>query len=304
MRVLITGGTGQLGMALQRVCVAAGDDVNSLGSAQCNVADRETVLQVVGAWQPTVILHCGAWTDVDGCEQNPEKAMLINAWGSRNVAEAAAHVGARVIGVSTDYVFDGKGAGAAAQAEAGFGRPYNEWDDTNPINEYGRSKLAGEWELLNRLGGDACVVRTAWVCGADGKNFLRTMLRLADEGLAAASPLNVVNDQHGSPTFTDDLAIVLRELAIRRVSGVFHASNPGRTTWHGFAEAIFAMSGHDASRVHAVSSAEMLASRPAPRPGFSLLGSVARDALGLNPMAEWPEALERTLRSMGRFAGA
>ncbi len=191
----------------------------------------------------------------------------------------------------------GNGAG-------GHGRPYNEWDDTNPINEYGRSKLAGERELLGRLAGDACVVRTAWVCGAEGKNFLRTMLRLADEGHAQASTINVVDDQHGSPTFTDDLAAVLRELAVRRVSGVFHASNPGRTTWHGFAQAIFAMAGHDPSRVLAVSSAEMLAARPAPRPGFSLLGSVARDALGLQPMAQWPDALERTLRTMGRFAGA
>ncbi len=298
MRVLITGGTGQLGLALQRTCMAAGDEVNSLGSAQCSVADREAVLQVVGAWRPTVIMHCGAWTDVDGCEQNPEHAMLVNAWGSRNVAEAAAQVGARVVGVSTDYVFDGRGAGPAG------GRPYNEWDETNPLNEYGRSKLAGERELIDRLGGDACIVRTAWVCGAEGKNFLRTMLRVADEGAAEARPVTVVDDQHGSPTFTDDLAAVLRELAVRRVGGVFHVSNPGRTTWHGFAAAIFAMSGHNPDRVKPVSSADLLPVRPAPRPGFSLLGSVARDALGLHPLAEWQVALERTLRTMGRFAGA
>jgi dTDP-4-dehydrorhamnose reductase len=297
MRVLITGGTGQLGLALSRECQAAGDTVNALGSAECDVSDRELVLQLVGAWRPDVILHCAAWTDVDGCELDPVRAMRVNAWGSRNVAEAASLIGARVVGVSTDYVFDGLGAGPEG------GRPYHEWDQTNPLNEYGRSKLAGERELVDRLGGDACVVRTAWVCSADGKNFLKTMLRVADQGAAERTPVTVVNDQHGSPTFTDDLAVVIRALAIRRVSGMYHASNPGHTTWHGFAAKIFELSGHDPSRVVAVSSSELLPARPAARPTFSLLGSVARDSLGLTPMPDWSVSLERTLRSMDLFAG-
>ena len=293
MRVLITGGSGQLGLALTRVCAAAGDEVNALASADCDVSDREAVLQLVGAWRPSVIMHSGAWTDVDGCELDSERAMRVNAWGCRNVAEAADFVGARVVGVSTDYVFDGRGPVG--------GRAYHEWDATAPINEYGRSKLAGERELLGRLGGDACVVRTAWVCGPEGKNFLLTMLRLAEQGKSEGSPVSVVTDQHGAPTFTDDLARVLRELAVRRVGGVFHASNAGRTTWHEFASAIFTMAGYDATRVLPIASSELLPARPAARPAFSVLGSVARDALGLVPMDAWSVALERTLRDMGRF---
>jgi dTDP-4-dehydrorhamnose reductase len=298
MRVLITGGTGQLGLALARECESHSDTVLSAGSEQLDISDREMVLQAVGAWRPEVIIHCGAWTDVDGCERDPSKAMRVNAWGSRNVAEAAANVGARVVGVSTDYVFDGRGGGPAG------GLGYTEWDPTNPINVYGRSKFAGERELLDRLGGDACVVRTAWVCGPDGKNFLKTMLRVADAGAAENSPVTVVDDQHGSPTFTDELARVLRELAVQRVSGVFHASNSGSTTWHGFAQKIFLATGHNGDRVKPVSSADLLPTRPAERPAYSLLDSIALDGLGLRPMDDWQVALERNLRAMERFTGA
>jgi dTDP-4-dehydrorhamnose reductase len=297
MRVLVTGGTGQLGIAVAKECEINNDTVLCAGSAELDVSNRELVLQVFGAWRPEVIIHCGAWTDVDGCETDVAKAMRINAWGSRNVAEAAANVGARVVAVSTDYVFDGLGAGPAG------GEAYHEWDETNPLNAYGRSKLAGEREVLSRLGGDGCVVRTAWVCSPDGKNFLKTMLRVADAGAAENSPVTVVDDQHGSPTFTDDLARVLRELAVRRVSGVYHAANKGPTTWHGFAKAIFAASGHDAARVVPIKSADLLPARPAARPAYSLLDSLALDALGLRPMDDWSVALERNLRTMDRFSG-
>ncbi len=298
MRVLVTGGTGQLGLAVAKECESNQDTVLSAGSLQLDVSNREQVLQVAGAWRPEVIVHCGAWTDVDGCETDVVKGMRINAWGSRNIAEAAELVGARVVAVSTDYVFDGKGGGPTG------GQAYNEWDEPNPINAYGRSKLAGEREIMGRLGGDACVVRTAWVCSPDGKNFLKTMLRVADAGAETNGVVTVVDDQHGSPTFTDDLARVLRELAVRRVAGVYHAANRGPTTWHGFAAAIFAMSGHDASRVVAVKSDELLPIRPAPRPAYSLLDSVALDSLGLREMDPWPVALERNLRNMSRFVGA
>jgi dTDP-4-dehydrorhamnose reductase len=296
MRVLITGGTGQLGIALTRECAAHADDVLALGSSELDVSNREQVLQVMGAWRPEVVIHSGAWTDVDGCETDPTRAMRINAWGSRNVAEAADNVQARVVAVSTDYVFDGLGGGSTG------GGAYHEWDVPNPISHYGRSKLAGERELLGSLGQRACVVRTAWVCGPDGKNFLKTMLRVADQGADAAAPVTVVNDQHGSPTFTDDLARVLRELAIRRVGGVFHASNRGPTTWFAFAQEIFRGSGHDVDRVQPVASADLLPKRPAPRPSYSLLDSLALDSLGLTPMDPWQVALERNLRTLERFA--
>jgi dTDP-4-dehydrorhamnose reductase len=294
MRMLVTGGTGQLGQAMVREAERHGDTVLAAGSSELNLANREQVLQVVGAFRPEAIIHGGAWTDVDGCELDSRRAFLINAWGSRVVAEAAELVGARVVGVSTDYVFDGNGGGPAG------GEAYTEWDQPDPLNVYGRSKLAGERELLERLGGSACVVRTAWVCGPDGKNFLKTMLRLADEGAAEAKAVSVVNDQHGSPTFTDDLARVLRELAVRRVSGVFHASNQGPTTWWEFAAEIFRIAGHDPGRVLPVSTAELLPARPAARPAFSLLDSVARDALGLASMPDWRASLKTALTALGR----
>jgi dTDP-4-dehydrorhamnose reductase len=294
MRVLVTGGSGQLGLALGRTLERHGDDSLILGSTQLDVSDRELVLQVVGAYRPEVIIHGGAWTDVDGCETDPIRAFRVNAWGSRVIGEAAELVGARVVGVSTDYVFDGRGGGATG------GLAYHEWDATSPLNQYGRSKLAGEQELLDRLGGHACVARTAWVCGPDGKNFLKTMLRLADQGAADNTTITVVNDQHGSPTFTDDLAAALRELAVKRAAGVFHVSNPGATTWFDFAAEIFRRAGHNPDRVLPVSTDELLPKRPAPRPAFSLLGSVARDAFGLTPLPEWPVSLGRTLQIMGR----
>jgi dTDP-4-dehydrorhamnose reductase len=295
MRVLITGGTGQLGMAVADVCLQAGDEVLSPGHSDLDVANREQVLQVTGAWRPEVVIHCAAWTNVDGCEQEPRKAMQANAWGSRVVAEAADIV-ARVVAVSTDYVFNGKGSGLNG------GLAYTEWDTPDPLNEYGRSKLAGEREVMERLGARGCVVRTAWVCGPDGNNFLKTMLRLADHGADERKTISVVDDQHGSPTFTLDLARVLRELAVRRASGVFHASNPGPTTWHEFAQQIFERSGHDAGRVLPVSTEELLPKRPAPRPAFSLLDSVALDGFGVPRMRDWHEALDDTLRGMGRLS--
>jgi dTDP-4-dehydrorhamnose reductase len=294
MRMLVTGGTGQLGQAMVREAQRHGDTVLAVGSSQLNLAQREQVLQVVGAFRPDVIIHGGAWTDVDGCELDSRKAFLLNAWGSRAVAEAADLVGARVVGISTDYVFSGKGGGPTG------GQAYTEWDQTDPLNVYGQSKLAGERELLDRLGGAACVVRTAWVCGPDGKNFLKTMLRLADDGAAETKPVSVVNDQRGSPTFTDDLARVVRELAVRRVSGVFHASNQGPTTWWEFAAEIFRRAGHDPGRVLPVSTQELLPQRPAARPAFSLLDSVARDALGLAQMPDWRTSLGQALLALGR----
>jgi dTDP-4-dehydrorhamnose reductase len=296
MRVLITGGTGQLGIALTRECAQHSDDVLAAGSADLDVANREQVFQVMGAWRPEVVIHAGAWTDVDGAEADPIRAMRINAWGCRSIAEAADLVGARVVAVSTDYVFDGKGSGPHG------GGAYHEWDTPNPINMYGKSKYAGEREVLDCLGQRGCVVRTAWVCGPDGKNFLKTMLRVADQGVENGSPVTVVNDQHGSPTFTDDLARVLRELAIRRVGGVFHAANRGPTTWYDFARAIFRDSGHDANRVQPVLSTDLQPQRPAPRPAYSLLDSVALDALGLAPMDHWEVALTRNLQALERFA--
>lgn len=298
MRVLVTGGNGQLGQELNRVLTAAGDDVLAVGHSELDIADREAVLQMVGVWRPETIIHAAAWTNVDGCETEPERAFVVNSWGSRNVAEGARLVGARVVAVSTDYVFDGAGTGPSG------GGAYSEWDAPNPVSAYGRSKLGGEREVLDLLGPDAAIVRTAWVCSAHGKNFMNTMIRLAQQGHESGSPITVVNDQHGSPTFTADLATALRSIAVHRLSGVFHAANSGPTTWFDFAKAIFAATGHDAERVVPVSTEELLPKRPAPRPAYSLLHGVALNAAGIGPLPTWQVSLDDTLDGMGLLAAA
>ena len=285
MRVLVTGAHGQLGREMTRVCAAAGDDVVALGREALDVGDREQVMQQLGAVRPQVVLHAAAWTDVDGCETNPTRAYEINAMGSRHVAEAAALVGARVVGVSTDYVFDGAGSGACG------GGAYNEWDATGPISHYGRSKLGGEQELLDILGPSATVVRTSWVCGEHGSNFVKTMLRLARDGAAASKVVTVVDDQHGTPTFTADLAGTIRALAVSRLPGRFHVSNGGPTTWYEVARAVFAAAGEDAARVHPVTTAELLPARPAPRPAYSVLDNGALRACGIAALPHWQERL-------------
>jgi dTDP-4-dehydrorhamnose reductase len=241
-----------------------------------------------------VVLHTAAWTNVDGCETDPDRAYLVNAMGTRNVAEAARLVGARVVGVSTDYVFDGRGTGPSG------GGAYNEWDATGPISHYGRSKLGGEHELIDLLGPDATVVRTSWVCGEHGSNFVKTMLRLAVEGAGEQRPVTVVDDQHGTPTFTPDLAATIRLLALHRMPGRFHVSNAGPTTWFEVARAVFAAAGQPPERVRPVTTAQLLPARPAPRPAWSVLDNAGLRAVGLPALGDWHEPLERlvaTLRS-------
>jgi dTDP-4-dehydrorhamnose reductase len=293
MRVLITGGSGQLGTDLVRVFGDAGDHAVGYSHADLDVADRENVLQVVGAFRPDAVIHAGAWTNVDGCETEPERAYAANAMGSRHVAEAAALVQARVVYVSTDYVFDGRGTGPNG------GGAYTEWDATGPISHYGRSKLGGEAEVQSLLGPAATVVRTSWVCGPHGNNFVKTMLRLAREGADAAKTITVVDDQRGCPTFTGDLAVALRRLAVSRLPGVFHVSNAGPVTWCDFAKAIFAVSGHDADRVVPIPTSELHPVRPAQRPAVSVLDNAAWRAVGLAPLRPWQEALEESMRVLG-----
>jgi dTDP-4-dehydrorhamnose reductase len=294
MRALITGGNGQLGVDLHRHLEASGDDVIAVGHSDLDVADRDAVLQCVGAVEPDVVYHLAAWTNVDGCETDPQRAYLVNAMGSRFVAEGARLVAARVVSVSTDYVFDGSGPeGLGSSAKQ---RGYTEWDATGPISHYGRSKLGGENETLTLLGPDAAVVRTGWVCGVNGANFVKTMLRLAnDPGRAAVT---VVDDQRGCPTFTTDLAATLRRIAVNRLGGLFHASNSGPITWCEFAKAIFTAGGFDPGRVVAIPSADLLPVRPAPRPSFSVLDNAALRAVGFPEMAHWEGALANTVSAL------
>ncbi len=256
MRVLITGAAGQLGVDLVVECERRGDDVIGLDRAGLDIADRSAVLGTVTTLRPDVIVNTAAWTAVDACEGDPDRAFRVNALGPRWMREAAAQVGAHLVQISTDYVFDGT-----------LDRPYREWDRPNPTSVYGASKLAGEREA----GPDATIVRTSWVCGANGNNMVKTILRLVEE----QSSLSFVDDQRGCPTFTADLAPLVRRLALERRSGVHHVTNQGDVSWYEFVREIVAETGRDPSMVHPISTDDLEPPRPAPRPANSVLDNAA-----------------------------
>lgn len=279
MRVLVTGAGGQLGHELVATFSTAGDEVVACTRTDLDVGDRDRVLQVIGAARPDAVVHAGAWTDVDGCERDPDRAWRVNALGSRHVSEAARLVGARVCYVSTDYVFDGTAT-----------RPYVEWDTPNPLSVYGRSKLGGE----AALGPDDTVVRTSWVCGRQGKNFVRTIVTRARDG----HELKVVDDQHGCPSFCDDLAVAIRRLVVSRRPGLFHVTNQGATTWFAFARDAVAAAGLDPALVRPISTPELDPPRPAPRPAYAVLDNAALRLSGLPLLPDHHEPLERLVKEI------
>ncbi len=283
MRALVTGAGGQLGSDLHRVLAEAGDDVVAADRSRLDVTSRDQVLGVVLALRPEVVFHCAAWTDVDGCESDPERALLVNALASRHVAEACRLAGSHLVVVSTDYVF----AGTAS-------RPYVEWDDPDPRSAYGRSKLAGEREVAAGCPG-AAVVRTSWLSGASGHNIVRTVLRLAAD---PHPELLFVDDQVGRPTFTSDLAPLLRRLGVARLPGTFHATNEGTTSWYGFACEVLAAAGHDPRRVRPIATADLVPPRPAPRPAYSVLDGPALRGLGIDPLPDFRDPLARLVKEL------
>jgi dTDP-4-dehydrorhamnose reductase len=245
-----------------------------------DLVDRAAVRDAVDGFRPDLVLHGGAYTAVDACETDPDTAFAVNALGTRHVAEAAAATGAHLVYVSTDYVFDGEAT-----------RPYVEWDAPSPRSVYGRSKLGGEHEVRAISGARGTVVRTAWVSGAHGANMVKTALRLASA--SSDGVLRFVDDQHGCPTFTADLARAVVRLGVDRRPGTFHVTNQGETTWFGFVRAALAAAGHDPDRVEPISTAELDPPRPAPRPSNSRLDNAAVRLSGLPPMPPWEDALAR-----------
>ena len=279
MKVLITGAGGQLGHDLVRTCTEAGDDVIACDRSSLDLADRDSVAQAITGTAPDVVVNAGAWTAVDDCESDPDRAWRTNALGVRWVADAARRVGAHVVQVSTDYVFDGTKPA-----------PYVEWDDPNPQSAYGRSKRGGELEVDP----SSAVVRTAWVCGAHGANMVKTVLRLADR-----PELAFVDDQHGCPSFTADLAVAIRRLAVARVPGTYHVTNQGDTTWFGFVRDILERSGNDPAKVRPITTAELDPPRPAPRPANSVLDNAALRLGGFPLLPHYRESLDRLLQELG-----
>ncbi len=282
MRVLITGAGGQLGQDL----VAAFEpdwDVVAAPRQELDVTDRDQVLGAITALAPDAVVHAAAWTAVDACEGDPDRAYAVNALGSRHVADGCRRAGAYLCAVSTDYVFDGTAPG-----------PYREWDQTNPRSVYGRSKLAGEQEVLGGVPG-AAVVRTSWLCGAGGPNFVKTMLRLA---AASRDEVRVVDDQHGCPTFTADLASMVRRLVAGRLPGLWHVTNQGATTWWGLARAVFDAAGFDAGRVVPIATADLDPPRPAARPANSVLDNAALRLSGIPLLPDHDEPLRRLVKEL------
>ncbi len=282
MRVLVTGAGGQLGRATHMACEAAGDDVFGLARAQLDVGDRDAVLGTITSLRPDAVIHCAAWTAVDACESDPARAFADNALAVRWVAEACHRTGAHLVHLSTDYVFDGEKPS-----------PYHEWDQPNPQSVYGASKLAGERETLG-LGASAAIVRTSWVCGEDGNNMVKTILRLASE----RDQLAFVDDQIGHPSICADVAPMLRRLAVDRRSGVHHVTNQGAVSWFDFARTVVQAMGKSPEMVQPISSADLQPARPAPRPANSVLDNVVLRRGGLQLLPDHRESVAKLVHSL------
>jgi dTDP-4-dehydrorhamnose reductase len=297
--VLVTGAGGQLGQDLVAGLSGAVPDGGLSGdprtgrlgerpavevvagsSAALDVTRREEVLEVFYALRPEVVIHAAAFTAVDACEIDPDRAFAVNAIGTRNVAEGARRYGSQLVLISTDYVFDGTAS-----------RPYVEWDLPNPMSVYGLSKLGAEREA----GPEATIVRTSWVSGAHGRNFVRTVLELASD---PARALRFVDDQRGKPTFTADLSGAILGLVDSGLRGIFHLTNDGEASWFDLAQAVLAAAGQDPARVQPISTGELDPPRPARRPANSVLDNAAMRLLGLPALPRWEDALGRLVAAL------
>ncbi|MGD9727576.1 MAG: dTDP-4-dehydrorhamnose reductase [Nitrospiraceae bacterium] len=268
MRVVITGAGGQLGYELRRALAA--QELILLDLPTFDLTQPSCGRRIIEA-APDVVIHAGAYTDVDGAEREPARAMAINAEGTVRVAQAADQVGARLLYISTDYVFDGW-----------KNSPYEETDSPSPINQYGRSKLAGEQAVLAGCR-NALIIRTAWLYGGEGKNFVKTIVALANE----RPVLRVVADQRGCPTRAEDLAGAMAVLIQSELRGILHVTNEGACSWHEFACEIVKLSGKQAA-VEPITTDQ--AGRLAARPAYSVLSAEQRRRHGIG-MPHWKEAL-------------
>jgi dTDP-4-dehydrorhamnose reductase len=282
-RVLVTGAGGQVGADTVAALQADGHrEVRGTTHADLDLAERDQVEQVVAEYLPDAIVNCAAITDVDRCEREPERAFAVNALGVRHLAAAARRIGAHVVQVSTDYVFDGTA-----------GRPYDEWDAVNPISEYARSKLGGELEVA-RHAGSWTIARTAWVFGRQGHDFVQLVF---DAAADADRGIRFVDDQTGSPTYAPDLAAMLVRLAVERRDGIFHVVNAGHCTRYQLARDVLEAAGMDPSLARPTTTAEL--ARPAPRPVFSALEPVALRHCGLRTLRHYRDALAAYLSTAG-----
>ena len=277
MTWLITGGLGQLGIAVSQELGDRGILFHAWGSRDLDITRGPLVRDLIAQVSPEVIINCAAWTDVDGAEINEPQALRVNGDGAENLALAAKKCGARLIHVSTDYVFSG-------ESES----PWKVDAKINPQSAYGRSKANGEFRVLAAHPENSAIVRTAWLYSPWGKNFAKTMTRLA---MNSNDEVRVVIDQTGQPTSAAELGKQLVELSLSGAfAGVYHGTNSGEATWFEFAREIFKLVGADVSRVVSVSSSEY--SRPAKRPTYSVLSHDAWSKTSVQPMRDWQIALQ------------
>ena len=273
-KVLITGGHGQLATDLALTFDAA--DTLVLSREDLDISRPEAVDSIMLRYRPEIVINTAAWTDVDGCESNETKARSINSWGPKNVVASAQKCGARVVQISTDYVFDGL-----------LDRPYVERDRTNPQSIYGQTKLEGELAMREQ----DLIVRTSWLCGLHGSNILKTIVNLA----SSETPMVFVDDQIGHPSFTRDIAVTIRDLVHVQAHGIFHVTNHGAVSWFEFAQTILEHMGRPSTQVTAIASSELDPPRPAPRPPNSVLENSALQRAGLHLPPDFRETLPELL---------
>lgn len=279
MKLFITGAAGQLGHELVRVAQGGGHEVTATDRMALDITNREDVVAAIGAAQPDVVIHAAAWTAVDACEGDRDRAMLVNGTATKYVAEAAHAVGARVVYISTDYVFDGSKP-----------TPYVEGDLPNPQSAYGESKLAGE----RMLGDRDTIVRISWVCGFHGANMVKTILKLG----RTQNEMRFVDDQIGEPTFADDAAQAIIRIAESGHTGIWHITNQGVVSWFEFARAVLEAAGLDAQKVIPIKTSDLKPPRPARRPANSVLANTAMIAAGIELLPDFHEPLARLVRQL------
>ncbi|NDI36226.1 dTDP-4-dehydrorhamnose reductase [Chengkuizengella sediminis] len=279
LKVLVTGADGQLGRDMVQRLKKNGEKVFAFGRKELDITDIDRVLIKMKEIHPDIVIHCAAYTNVNFAEKEPNQAFLINSYGTRNVATASEQIRAKLVYVSTDYVFDGSASS-----------PYTEFDQTNPLNQYGKSKLAGE-QFVRELHSKFYIVRTSWLYGKHGHNFVKTMLTLATE----KDSLSVISDQIGCPTYTVDLSERIGQLIHTDKYGIYHISNAGSCSWYEFADLIFK------KKKIIVNLKKILSDsfeNDTPRPSYSVLSDRALILNGFDKMRHWKDALMEFLSEL------
>lgn len=283
MKVLVTGVKGQLGYDVAKELEKRGTSVIGVDVEEMDITDEAAVRKVIIKASPDAVIHCAAYTAVDAAEENEEMCRKVNAEGTKYIAQMCKELGIKMLYISTDYVFDGQGT-----------RPWEPDDERNPLSVYGQTKYEGELAVQNTLD-KYFIVRITWTFGVNGKNFVKTMLRLSETN----DSIRVVNDQYGSPTATADLAVLLSDMIATDKYGIYHATNEGICTWYEFTCEIFRQAGIDVEVVP-VTTAEYGAK--AQRPANSRMSKDKLTANGFERLSSWQDALTRYLKKLGRYA--